>query len=277
MMEKLLFFDIDGTLAHPGQRPSPATVAAIRQARARGHRAFLSTGRTMDSVPGPVAEIGFDGGIFSSGGIVVYADQIIARHFMPEALVQRILTLLMQESAFFTLETAEGKFNSDNGAALLAQVDPSGVRPEMMQLTIDVLLDPTARSYGVYAGQPVCKIAYYSANPGITSRIASALGESAKVVPFDNIPGFPLTTGEISDPAITKGRALAELCGHLGAPIASTIAFGDSMNDIEMLAAAGLGVAMENADLALHQQADMVCDRCENDGIAKALRTLELI
>lgn len=90
MMSKLVFFDIDGTLAHPGDSPTPATVAAIRQLRTNGHKAFLSTGRTMDSIPGPVAEIGFDGGIFSSGAVVMCGDQIIAQHFMPDDLVQRI-------------------------------------------------------------------------------------------------------------------------------------------------------------------------------------------
>ena len=85
-MKKLVFFDIDGTLAHPGQVPSPATVSAIRQLRANGHKAFLSTGRTIDSIPPAVAEIGFDGGIFSSGAVIEYNGEIIGNHFMPNAL-----------------------------------------------------------------------------------------------------------------------------------------------------------------------------------------------
>lgn len=83
--------------------------------------------------------------------------------------------------------------------------------------------------------------------------------------------------GEISDPGITKGQALHDICDHLGVPIAATIAFGDSMNDAEILSVAGVGVAMENADPVLKEQADMICDRCENDGIAKTLDLLKLV
>lgn len=147
----------------------------------------------------------------------------------------------------------------------------------MMQLAHDVLLDTTAIPYSKYNGQPVYKIAYYSVHHSLPVLLASELGKSAKVVPFNNIPGFPFATGEISDPNITKGRALHEMCDHLTVPIASTIAFGDSMNDAEILSVAGLGVAMGNADPALKEQADMVCDRCENDGIAKTLDLLKLI
>lgn len=276
-MTKLLFFDIDGTLAHPGQTPSPATVAAIRQLRFNGHKAFLSTGRTMDSIPGTVAEIGFDGGIFSSGAVVVCGDQIIAQQFMPDTLVQRILAILIRESALFSLETADGRFNSENGSVMLSQIDSSCVSSEMMRLSQDVLLDPTAIPYSKYSGQSVYKIAYYSINHSLPSQLASELGTSAKVVPFDNIPGFPIATGEISDPNITKGRALNDICKHLEIPLESTIAFGDSMNDAEILSVAGLGVAMGNADPVLKEQADMVCDRCENDGIAKTLDLLKLV
>lgn len=276
-MKKLVFFDIDGTLAHPGQVPSAATVSAIRQLRANGHKAFLSTGRTIDSIPPAVAEIGFDGGIFSSGAVIAYNGEIIGNHFMPNALVQNILSVIQREAAFFTLETPEGRFNSDNGTVLLAQIDDIRVSPEMMKLARNVLLDPTAISVSKYSGQPIYKIAYYSTNWSFPSLLSSKLRNAVKVVPFDNIPGFPLAMGEISDPTITKGRALLELCEYLNIPAASTIAFGDSMNDSEIICTAALGVAMGNADPALKDMADLVCDRCEKDGIAKTLRELQLI
>ena len=58
---------------------------------------------------------------------------------------------------------------------------------------------------------------------------------------------------------------------------ADCIAFGDSMNDSEMLQTAGIGVAMGNASDAVKALADLVCDCCECDGIAKALKQLDLI
>lgn len=59
--KKLLFFDIDGTLAMPGDAPTEAVVNAMRSARSRGHLLILSTGRAAMSVPPEVETIGFDG------------------------------------------------------------------------------------------------------------------------------------------------------------------------------------------------------------------------
>ncbi len=276
-MKKLLFFDIDGTLAYPGQSPSAATMEAIRTARRNGHKAFLSTGRTVDSIPPSVAEIGFDGGIFSSGGIVMLGETILAERFMPASYVTEIIHLLLSKSIFFTLETPDGRINSDNGEFVLSQIDMNCISDEMQRFTRDVIFDPTALPYSAYCGQLVYKIAYYSTNPSISEQLSAELGHSVTIVPFHNIPGFPLTMGEISDPSITKGQALNTLCHHFSMSTAQCIAFGDSMNDAEIVHVAGLGIAMGNAVPALKAVADMICDNCENDGIAKALHELKLI
>ena len=102
-MEKLLFFDIDGTISYPGNSPASAVVEAIRNARANGHKVFLSTGRTRNRVPKAVMDIGFDGGIFSAGGIVMYRDTILSQNFMPEPMVRNILSLLKGKRIFYRL------------------------------------------------------------------------------------------------------------------------------------------------------------------------------
>ena len=276
-MKKLLLFDIDGTLAVPGRGPSEATLEAIRRVREKGHLAFISTGRTFDSVPPAVAEIGFDGGVFSSGGITKLGDDVLAQQFMEERYVEPLIRLLTENGIFFALETPEGRIHSDNGELVLSRIDLDGLPEEMRHFTRNVIFDPTALPYSAYAGQPVYKIAYYSADPAVTDWLADRLRGSLNVVPFCDVPGFPLTFGEISDPTVTKGRAMAELCRHFQISPEDCIAFGDSMNDADMLQAAGLGVAMGNAVPELKALADRVCDSCENDGVAKTLRELGLI
>ena len=275
-MSKLLFFDIDGTLAYPGYSPSAATVEAIQAARRNGHKVFISTGRTMDSIPAAIASIGFDGGIFSSGGIIVLNNQIVMQHFMDESVVEKVLSILQHYKTLYTLETAEGRFNSENGKELMAQIDFAHIRKEMRELTEEVLLDPTAIPLSQYTGQPIHKIAYYSTNLSIEQALYSELDSTAKVVPY-HISGFPLSTGEISDYSVNKGRALKDVCNYLGVDPDHCIAFGDSRNDSEIILAAGLGVAMGNADEELKDIANLVCDRCENDGISKTLHDLGLI
>ena len=67
-MSKLIFFDIDGTLAMPGTSPSEETAGAIRAARVAGHKAFICTGRGVELVGDDISSIGFDGGIYHAGG-----------------------------------------------------------------------------------------------------------------------------------------------------------------------------------------------------------------
>lgn len=71
---------------------------------------------------------------------------------------------------------------------------------------------------------------------------------------------------EIVSPGVSKGDALERLAEHLGIPIAETLAVGDSLNDHEMLEAAGLGVAVANAREALKRIADVVLTRSAEEG-----------
>ena len=58
--------------------------------------------------------------------------------------------------------------------------------------------------------------------------------------------------------------------------MADTIAFGDSMNDYEMLQVCNHSVAMENACQELKESADCVCESVENDGVYYEMERLGL-
>ena len=76
---------------------------------------------------------------------------------------------------------------------------------------------------------------------------------------------------EITHPEADKGRGLEKVCALLGIPETSAMALGDSGNDIAMLRRAGLGVAMGNAPDFVKETADVVTDRFDEDGAAKAI------
>ena len=276
-MKKLLFFDIDGTLAYPQQEPPVSAVESIRQSRYNGHMAFISTGRTIDSIPGAVSRIGFDGGIFSAGGQVAIGDAVLYRFHMEDSLLQELLARLRSMPVFYALETADGRFHSENAEEILRLADLSGIGESAMKLTREILFDPGMRPMSEYRGQPVFKIAYHCPRGAVRASLAAVLEGLANLVDYDNLLPLPISVGEISDPAVNKGNAICALCHHLGMTTDDCIAFGDSMNDSEMLQTVGIGVAMGNAPDMVKALADMVCDRCECDGIAKALKELNLI
>lgn len=76
---------------------------------------------------------------------------------------------------------------------------------------------------------------------------------------------------EIVSPGVSKGEALRRLAEHLAIPIEATVAVGDSLNDREMLEAAGLGVAVANAREELKAVADIVLDRTAAEGAIEEL------
>ncbi|MDF7663841.1 HAD hydrolase family protein [Bifidobacterium sp. ESL0763] len=73
----------------------------------------------------------------------------------------------------------------------------------------------------------------------------------------------------LMNPKATKLNAMREACRHFGIPMASTIAFGDDLIDMEMLEHAGHGVAVANARPEIRAVADEVCPSCHDDGVAQ--------
>jgi Predicted hydrolases of the HAD superfamily len=69
----------------------------------------------------------------------------------------------------------------------------------------------------------------------------------------------------------SKGVALSAYCERLGIGLNEVMSFGDNLNDIQLITAAGFGVAVGNAVSELKEVANYVAESCENDGVAKAI------
>ena len=76
---------------------------------------------------------------------------------------------------------------------------------------------------------------------------------------------------EINREDATKGRALLALAKHLGIEREQVMAFGDGLNDLTMIEAAGLGVVMANGVDELKNCANYITDDCDHDGVAAAI------
>lgn len=269
-MGKLIFLDIDGTIVSPGQIPSGATVEAIRSARANGHKVFLSTGRREADVPEPVRSIGFDGGIYSAGGRVVVDGKEILNRPMSNDLLQQATDVLREWNLYFILESASGVYMGARGQTF------SNTIGRMIQLLRAEL--PIEDQKQIPERDPVYKIIFLAESKVQVEQVVGRLGAAATVVYSSSLfPGISSFTGEISNININKSTALTHICQHLGVDFRDCIAFGDSMNDVEILQAAGVGIAMGNADAYVKEIADQICESCEEDGIAKALARMNLI
>jgi Cof subfamily protein (haloacid dehalogenase superfamily) len=82
---------------------------------------------------------------------------------------------------------------------------------------------------------------------------------------------------EILPPGVSKGEALRAMCVALGIPLEQTIAIGDNWNDVEMIEAAGLGVAMGHAPEGVQAKADYVCGTADEEGVRQVIERFVLI
>ncbi len=89
------------------------------------------------------------------------------------------------------------------------------------------------------------------------------------------VAGSPFNM-EISQENATKGKALTALAKALGIEMKNVMAVGDTGNDVSMIEAAGLGVAMGNADAQIRALADIVTATNDEDGAAMAIERFAL-
>lgn len=101
----------------------------------------------------------------------------------------------------------------------------------------------------------------------------------AMMATVDRLDGISYLTPEdehleVCVEGVDKGSALRWLCEHEGLDISSSVAFGDGGNDVELLMAAGIGVAMGNALPMCRHVADLICRTNDEGGVGLALADL---
>ena len=104
---------------------------------------------------------------------------------------------------------------------------------------------------------------------GLLAELTPVLPEGVAATP-SGLPG----SVELTAPGVHKGRGLVELSERLGIARQQVVAFGDGLNDHEMLTWAGLGVAMGNAGAATKAVADEVTASNDEDGVAVVVERL---
>ena len=80
---------------------------------------------------------------------------------------------------------------------------------------------------------------------------------------------------EILPSCNSKGASLERLCEIIGIPKENSVAAGDYENDSEMILAAGIGAAVENAQESIKEIADIILPSCEENAIAHLIEFLE--
>jgi len=270
---RAIFLDVDGTYAFHGTVP-PAHSQAVRDARHAGHAVFLCTGRPVSLLGGNLLAAGFDGVVAGAGAYVAVGEDVIQDIRFPEELARTALRLLDQAGSHYLVETPEVSYARRDSYDALAARSRQANQPGLASLSTLV---------GIVAGLEVRepdpagigKITVFDGTVELDT-IAATLGPSVSVFP-SSIASMGVGAGELFLTRVTKALGLEAAATALGIDLADTIACGDNLNDLEMIAAAGIGVAMADGRPEVIAQADLVVPGPEHAGLVTAFEMLGLI
>ena len=264
MSRKIIFLDIDGTLTESGTNEPPSSALwAIDRARAAGHYIFLCSGRCYGMLKA-LLQYNFDGVVASAGGYIVCGGEVIFDCPMEERQRKAAMALLKGNGVFRTVECLHDSYTDMEFREFLGRRGGTLLRHrEQTERNLNI------RPMQEYRGQPVYKIVFMSpAFEQLTEPRRLLLPDFDFVVQEDKGRGY--VQGELINRKFDKGRAIKRVCECLKIPQEDSVAFGDSMNDREMLESAGLGICMGNGSQELKRIADDVCPSLREDGIRDA-------
>lgn len=260
---KLIVVDIDGTLLNSQHEMSARNEQAIKAALAQGVQIVLATGKTRASAVDVIERLGLDTPGIYLQGLTVYNPDGTIRHeqTLDPAVARQVITYA--EDRGFTMIAYSG------GSILMRAVNEAGRR-----LTVSYH-EPEPEGIGslqnILGEMPVHKLVAIKSGEeravnALRWQLSMQLDGKARLVQAQ-IPDML----EILPPGASKGKTMRTLVKEMGVGIHEVMAIGDGENDLEMIEAAGIGVAMENAAQAVKDVAQFVTLSNDADGVAHAI------
>jgi HAD superfamily hydrolase (TIGR01484 family) len=235
---KMIALDLDGTLLDEERRISAKNKQYIQRAREAGAVVCISTGRGFKSALEHVADLGLDGPFVTANGSEVWFDQqtLLSRHLLTHEQVRKLIEVADSLGIWYWSYTVDGLLSRENFDGKIEKVD-------------------------------WLKLGFYDED---VQKLRAAL-EIIKDWPGLEISNSHELNIEINPQGISKAVGLQLVCERLGITMDQVVACGDSLNDVEMIKAAGVGVAMGNAQQAVKDIADWVSLSNQEDGVAAAI------
>lgn len=259
---RLVVVDLDDTLLDRSRRVTAEVLEVVERARALGVRFTVATGRVFCSTIQVARELGIDEPVISDGGAVVrYVDggPVLRCLRIPPKVAAEILAALAAEHGdqhvFYEDEVLVGR-RSETVARY-----SNRLRIEMTPVE-DLAAAARQRRPGptmIVLRSTACKA------PALRRRFAATFSDRVQVT--STAPHFV----DFLHHDAGKASALALLCRWLDIRREEVVAVGDGINDLDMLAYAGVGALVANAQPHLHKHADFVASRAHHRGVAEVI------
>ena len=264
----ICFFDIDGTLAWQDPRvaqdlpenerdlspyPNEAVSQAIRTFVANGNMAFICTGRTLSCIHPKLLELPWTGIVCLAGGYVELNGRTIRDLSMTPGLLQRLAPYLEHSNEVIRFEGLNG----------------------VVRMSADA---PKAPGYARTVGDAITQLQHYGAYKILMSTsLANRIAQDKELEPLLCFNELELEVTEISPRECSKREGVQSVLDALDPNHGTVYGIGDASNDISLMNAVDVGIAMGNAADFLKEKADYVTDSIDHDGVVTALEHFGLI
>lgn len=261
MSKKVAFFDIDGTMVNVPNgllHPTPETVRVLNEFKKQGNYIVVATARGI--VPDTIKDINFDGYIYNDGHYIIFDDDILIDDLFSYDEVQMQIDAYSKFDGRFMFSGHADTWNSFLDDPLV--IDHREMFSGTKKRPTGVIEEFKANDVQAVA----CCVLFDSVEK--LDNCFNELKETFTMVPYRT----GLIRMDVYRKGFTKGTACDYLYKKLGIEKENSYAFGDGINDKEMLELVGNGIAMGNGLEEIKKIADDVTDTVDNDGIAKAFK-----
>lgn len=252
--------DMDGTILDDGYQLSAHVAETLRALQDKGKKLIIATGRIYASAHAFLQGAFEPDGFVCTNGADIHGPKgiNIASHYVPQEGMQALIDTSRRHSALVCCYIGDD-WIYDRYSDLVAFYEQRSGRRGIQ------------RDFDSLKGENVLKflaIGPHEELLAIREEIAQKADSLLETV-FSHS-----TMLEIMASGISKRRGLEECLEYFGGTMDEAIAFGDAENDLEMLKAAGVGVAMGNAHASIQAEVPFVTESVDEDGVARFLERL---
>ncbi len=257
---RAIFFDIDGTLISKNTpQLTPQLIKSLSILRQKGIKLFISTGRHISEIEqlGILEQFEFDGYVTINGGYCYSGNDIIHKENIPQEDVIAIHEYL-NKNELSSLYVEEHDLYANC-------ID------EKLILSFEDIHTPLPKVHHI---DDITKKEIYLFCPFLTSEQMQDLMKQTKYCSHTQWFDYGY---DVIPKTCSKSVGILKMLDYFSIDLKDTMAFGDGMNDIDMLEMVEIGVAMKNAKDEVKDIADYITDDVDHDGIIKALQHFGLL
>lgn len=260
---KILFTDMDGTLLNDEKEISKNVYQAIDRFTGAGGRVVLSSGRPLNSILETKDRLGLS---YPGMYVIAYNGALVYDCQAERPIFEKKLSIDYVNQTMDTAREFGIHCQTYSDTHILAERDSRELEAYRKHICLPRMIVEDVAEYLKSIGMEPYKLIAIENAPNKLEELKQELSKRlcGKIHALYSAKNYL----EIIHKDASKGNAVGFLCEYLGIPIEATVAAGDAANDISMLKAAGVGVAMKNATQDTKQVADYVTEHTNNeDGI----------